>query len=71
MALAREMVELHHGFIDVESAPGGGSEFCVLLPRGRAHLADEDIIQETITGAIFEPSPEFFYGLVYRKILCL
>jgi signal transduction histidine kinase/ribosome-binding protein aMBF1 (putative translation factor) len=34
LALVRELIEAHGGCIEVESAPGNGSTFCVLLPRG-------------------------------------
>ncbi|MFN8531269.1 MAG: hybrid sensor histidine kinase/response regulator [Anaerolineae bacterium] len=33
LALVRRLVELHEGTITVNSDPGSGSEFCVLLPR--------------------------------------
>lgn len=44
LALAKEFVELHHGKIRVESEPGKGSTFTVLLPLGRDHLSDDEIV---------------------------
>src|SRR5690606_27553393 len=34
LALVKELVELHHGRIEVESEPGAGSTFVVWLPEG-------------------------------------
>ncbi len=41
LAVARKIVELHHGSISVHSEPGGGSEFTVWLPAAQpeAHWA--------------------------------
>jgi signal transduction histidine kinase len=39
LALARDLVELHHGTIAVTSAEGQGSVFVVEVPLGRGHLA--------------------------------
>ena len=46
LALAKELVELHGGSIDVESREGEGSLFTIELPLGRAHLRDEDVVVE-------------------------
>ena len=44
MALAKELVELHHGTISVESKEGSGSIFTVRLPMGIEHLRKEEIL---------------------------
>jgi signal transduction histidine kinase/DNA-binding response OmpR family regulator len=38
LALVQDLVRLHGGSVQVESAPGQGSTFCVSLPTGMAHL---------------------------------
>lgn len=53
LALAKELVELHHGQIAVASTPGQGAEFTILLPFGKVHLQDEEVVGEE-TG---RPSP--------------
>ncbi len=45
LALVKELVDLHHGRIEVRSTPGKGTTFRVLLPLGRAHLMDQEIRQ--------------------------
>lgn len=48
LALARELVELHHGDIRVASEPGKGTTFFIKLPTGKSHLQDEEIISENL-----------------------
>jgi signal transduction histidine kinase/ligand-binding sensor domain-containing protein/CheY-like chemotaxis protein/AraC-like DNA-binding protein len=49
LALTKELVELQHGNIYVESTKGdpGWTEFTISLPTGRAHLKEEDILVQT------------------------
>jgi signal transduction histidine kinase/ligand-binding sensor domain-containing protein/DNA-binding response OmpR family regulator len=45
MALAKELVELHHGTIRVESTEGKGTTFTVTLRLGKDHLNIHEIIE--------------------------
>jgi len=47
LALTRELVELHHGKISVNSEAGRGAEFTILLPLEKAHLREDEILAET------------------------
>lgn len=47
MALAKELAELHHGKISVESQQGKGTIFTVWLPLGKAPLLKEDLPEQT------------------------
>ena len=41
MNLTKELVDLHHGYIEVESEVGKGTTFTVLLHTGREHFGSE------------------------------
>jgi signal transduction histidine kinase/DNA-binding response OmpR family regulator/streptogramin lyase len=45
LALAKELVEMHHGRLTVVSRVGEGSIFTVILPLGRSHFSDADIVE--------------------------
>ncbi len=47
LSLARELVELHYGDIQVRSVEGKGAEFFIYLPLGKSHLKPEEIIDVT------------------------
>ncbi|MGD2087447.1 MAG: response regulator [Candidatus Aminicenantes bacterium] len=50
--LAREYINLHHGTIQVKSAPGKGTEFVIRLPTGKAHLKSDELEEPSLsTGA--------------------
>ena len=44
LSLTRELVQLHGGFIDVQSTLGKGTTFSVYLPVGSAHLPTESVL---------------------------
>ena len=69
LALTKELVELHHGEIQVTSKLGKGSTFAVFIPRGKEHLDAHEIIEDVETKIVdidsetkrieaFEPSTE-------------
>jgi signal transduction histidine kinase/DNA-binding NarL/FixJ family response regulator len=43
LALVRELVEMHGGTIRVESEPGHGTTFTVVLPHGQEHLPQNQL----------------------------
>ena len=46
LALAKELVELHHGKIEVASVLGEGTTFTVRLPLGKEHLQPEEVSEQ-------------------------
>jgi signal transduction histidine kinase/DNA-binding response OmpR family regulator/ligand-binding sensor domain-containing protein len=48
LALVKELVELHHGTIQVASDVGKGTTFIVRLPLGRSHLKDDEIAEAPV-----------------------
>jgi signal transduction histidine kinase/ligand-binding sensor domain-containing protein/DNA-binding response OmpR family regulator len=60
LALAKELVELHHGEIFVASEKGMGTTFIVRLPLGKALLAPEEIVETpSLESEPEEPSAEW------------
>ncbi len=49
LALVKEIVQLHHGTVEVRSVLGEGSEFVVRIPFGRAHLPAEHVSDQPPT----------------------
>lgn len=58
LALVKNVTELHHGIVKVESTPGYGTIFIVRLQKGRAHFTDEECV-ETLAenGLIYSYEP--------------
>ncbi|MGZ4500064.1 MAG: SpoIIE family protein phosphatase [Nocardioidaceae bacterium] len=48
LALLAELVELHGGSVDVDSAPGEGSKFTVRMPWGAEHLPPEHVASKPV-----------------------
>jgi DNA-binding response OmpR family regulator len=44
LAIAKELVELHHGKIEANSREGEGTEFIIRLPMGDEHLKPDEIV---------------------------
>ena len=55
LSLAKELTELHKGKINVSSKLGKGTCFTVLIPLGKDHLSEDEIVErmESKTGQIF------------------
>jgi signal transduction histidine kinase/DNA-binding response OmpR family regulator/Tfp pilus assembly protein PilF len=56
LALAKELIELHHGSIRVKSEEGSGTEFFIRLPMRNAHLSKEEITMDEIAPLSLYPS---------------
>jgi len=54
LSLAKELVELHHGVIEITSEEGWGTEAIVHLPLGRAHLQEDEIVETAVVTAQME-----------------
>lgn len=69
LALTKELVELHHGSIGVESKIGEWTEFILNFPAGRDHLKDEEIIKErdTESGVIQRESKNLTPEIIDKK----
>ncbi len=61
LALTKELVELHHGIISLESKQGEWSEFTVSLPEGKNHLMDDEIIKVEKTETTILPVEQEVY----------
>ena len=62
LALVKELVQLHHGKIDVYSHEGKGTEFIISLPMGEGHLQPGEII-EAVDRVVLGEAKEHEAGL--------
>jgi signal transduction histidine kinase/DNA-binding response OmpR family regulator len=46
LALSKELIQLHHGKIDLKSEKGKGTIFEISLPTGKSHLLPEEILDD-------------------------
>ncbi len=56
LALTKELVELHHGQIQVNSEVSRGTQFTLLFPFGKAHLQADEIVEQTLKAPVFKPN---------------
>ena len=60
MNLTKELVDLHHGYIEVESEVGKGTTITVLLHTGKEHFGDEvEFLSADVTVAQMPVAPTF------------
>jgi len=52
LALVKQLVELHHGSVTVESEIGKGTTFTVILPLGKDYLMDNEVADKNIKSEI-------------------
>jgi signal transduction histidine kinase/DNA-binding response OmpR family regulator/ligand-binding sensor domain-containing protein len=64
LALVKELVELHHGTIAVQSEIGKGTTFTARLPLGRSHLKDDEIAQAPVS---VDPSMKHATGVLVDR----
>jgi signal transduction histidine kinase/ligand-binding sensor domain-containing protein/DNA-binding response OmpR family regulator len=67
LALVKDLVELHHGKIEVESAPGSGTTFKIFILPGKDHLSPEDIMAEEAVKEIPETADGQFYNEGFQR----
>lgn len=52
LAMVKELVELHHGVVHVDSEQGKGTTFFVRLPKRRACFEENEIIDEPLSAVV-------------------
>ena len=65
LALVKELVQLHHGSISADSKLGEWTEFKIILPLGKEHLAPNEIVEideQTLTENLIIDKSEFVHS---------
>lgn len=52
LAITKDLVELHHGKIEVESQQNIGTKFTIKLPIGNEHLLPEEIVEPMVSEVV-------------------
>ena len=52
LALTKQLVELHGGYIEVESSPGQGTIFTVLIPQQNLLVSKKNTLNETLNAVV-------------------
>jgi len=60
LALVKELVELHHGSVEVKSLEGKWTEFTLRFPMGKEHLAASEIVDNPKMYDLMKPSAQCF-----------
>lgn len=54
LSISKEIIELHHGYIGVESKKGQGSNFIIQLKKSNKHFNQEDIDDQEVNSEAIE-----------------
>jgi signal transduction histidine kinase/DNA-binding response OmpR family regulator len=73
LALTKELVELHHGSIKVESKKeedeqNGWTEFIIELPLGKEHFAEDELVEEVISDSNLLPESKEYNPLDHSEL---
>jgi len=60
LALTKELVDVHYGDIKVDSVIGKGTTFTIILPLGKSHLEQDEIVEvrKTVDSGTFPDIPD-------------
>ena len=68
LALTRELVDLHHGEINITSTLNEGTKFDVILPMGKNHLKPDEIVERSEEEATVGPDIDIHMAGIKSEI---